>query len=63
MKTFTEFKQEIKDLHELTITTASGEKKVISKIPLKTITGKTIKAYPAKSSSSKGGDGGGDGGE
>ena len=57
MKTFTQFKQEVKDLHELTITTASGEKKVISKVPLTTITGKRIKAYPGKSSSSKGGDG------
>ncbi|MFZ9610550.1 MAG: hypothetical protein ACO294_07590 [Methylococcales bacterium] len=54
--------ERIKKLDELTINTAAGTQKVIRKIPTKTITGKTIMAYPGKSSSSKGG-GSGDGGD
>ncbi|CAB5221771.1 hypothetical protein UFOVP242_66 [uncultured Caudovirales phage] len=43
MKKFSQLREQ---LNELTISTAAGTKKVIKKVPLTTIDGRRIMAYP-----------------
>lgn len=48
--------QEIHSLEELVINTAAGKKKVIHKVPLTTIDGRKIMAYPDSAGNGSNGD-------